>query len=119
VETFVGRLTVARPYLYFEGCRQGFYPLDQALCLSAHAKRYDIQQAASALAIEMPYREAAAWMGQWTEGQISDEVLHGMVQQVGVPLTLLDICPTPGPGASRDRPGGGGEEVAADYGDRH
>lgn len=95
VETLVGSLTLERPYFYCAGCRQGFYPLDQALGLSAHVKQYDIQQAASALAVEMPYREAAAWMSQWTEGQISDEVLHGMVQQVGVPLTLLDVCPTP------------------------
>ena len=95
VETLVGSLTLERPYFYCEGCRQGFYPLDQALGLSTHAKQYDIQQAASALAVEMPYREAAAWMSQWTEGQISDEVLHGMVQQVGVPLTLLEVCPTP------------------------
>ena len=95
VETLVGPLTLERPYFYCEGCRQGFYPLDLALGLSAHTKQYDIQQAASALAVEMPYREAATWMSQWTDGQISDEVLHGMVQQVGVPLTLLDVCPSP------------------------
>lgn len=95
VETLVGPLTLERPYFYCEGCRQGFYPLDQALGLSTHRKQYDIQQAASALAVEMPFREAAAWMRQWTDGPISDEVLHGMVQQVGVPLTLLEVCPTP------------------------
>lgn len=95
VETLVGPLTLERPYFYCEGCRQGFYPLDQALGLSAHRKQYDIQQAASALAVEMPYREAAAWLSQWTDASISDEALHGMVQQVGGSLGLLDMCPTP------------------------
>ena len=95
VETLVGELTLERPYFYCESCRHGFYPLDQALGLSAHAKQYDLQQAASALAVEMPFGEAANWMSQWTDGPISDEVLHGMVQQVGRPLTLLEVCPTP------------------------
>lgn len=95
VETLVGPLTLERPYFYCEDCRQGFYPLDQALGLSDHRKQYDIQQAASALAVEMPYREAAAWLSQWTDAAISDEVLHGMVQHVGAPLGLLDVCPTP------------------------
>ncbi len=95
VETLVGPLTLERPYFYCEGCRQGFYPLDQALGLSAHRKQYDIQQAASALAVEMPYQEAATWLSQWTDASISDEVMHGMVQQVGAPLGLLEVCPTP------------------------
>ncbi len=94
VATLVGPIKLVRPYFYCAPCQQGFYPLDAALGLSSHTKQYDVQQAATELAVEMPYEEAAAWLGKWTDAPISDEVLHGMVQEVGAPLGVLEVCPT-------------------------
>ena len=31
VETLVGEMTLERPYFYCDGCKRGFYPLDEAL----------------------------------------------------------------------------------------
>jgi len=94
VATMVGPVTVERPYFYCTICRQGFYPLDEALGLSDHVKQTDIQEAACELALDMPYEQATRYLDKWTDASISDCVLHDLVGEIGQDVTVLDVCPT-------------------------
>lgn len=94
VETLVGSVTLERPYFHCPACQKGFYPLDEALGLSAHTKQYDVQEAATELALEMPYERAMQVLSKWTDATVSDCVLHEFVQDFGTSLGLLDVCPT-------------------------
>lgn len=94
VETLIGCVTLQRPYFYCVACARGFYPLDEALGLSPDTKQYDVQQAATELALEMPYEEAARLLGRWTDATMSDGSLHGVVNAVGADLGVLEVCPT-------------------------
>ena len=94
VATMVGSVTVDRPYFYCTPCRHGFYPLDEALGLSDHVKQTDIQEAASELALDMPYEQASQYLEKWTDASISDSVLHDLVGEIGQDVTVLDVCPT-------------------------
>ena len=94
VETLIGCVTLQRPYFYCVACARGFYPLDEALSLSPDTKQYDVQQAATELALEMPYEEAARLLGRWTDATMSDGSLHGVVNAVGADLEVLEVCPT-------------------------
>ena len=94
VDTLVGSISLERPYFYCPACRKGFYPLDQALGLSEHQKQYDVQEAAIDLALEMPYERAAALLDKWTDASASDYFIHGVLNQVGANIDILDVCPT-------------------------
>jgi hypothetical protein len=58
VETLVGPVELARPYCYCRACRDGVYPLDEALDLVAGRKQRDGQKVAAKLVTEVPYDEA-------------------------------------------------------------
>src|SRR2546425_8898737 len=55
VETMVGPVQLERPYFYCRVCREGTYPLDEVLGVSAGRMQRDVQQAAVDLATEVPY----------------------------------------------------------------
>ena len=59
LETMIGEITIHRPYFYCSVCHHGFYPLDDALNLSYRRKQYDVQEAATDLAKEVPYEKAS------------------------------------------------------------
>lgn len=94
VETLVGPITLGRPYFYCSCCAQGFYPLDEALGLSGQCKQYDVQQAATELAVEMPYTEAARLLSKWTDAQLSDGSMHTITNAVGSELGVLAVAPS-------------------------
>lgn len=52
VETMVGVVELERPYFYCGVCRQGHYPQDDVLGLSAGRIQLDVQQAAAQLVTE-------------------------------------------------------------------
>jgi hypothetical protein len=93
VETLVGPVTLERPYFYCAACRQGFFPLDEALGLSGGSKQWDVQQAAVKLALEMPHQRASTLLGELTDASMSDCVLHEVVQQMGT-VEVLQVCPS-------------------------
>ena len=67
VETLLGPVTLERPYFYCVGCHHGFYPLDEALGLSAQRTQWDVQQAGVKLGLEMPHRRAAELLDELTD----------------------------------------------------
>ncbi|MEW6749663.1 MAG: ISKra4 family transposase [Candidatus Latescibacterota bacterium] len=94
VPTLVGPVSLARPYFYCTACHHGFFPLDEALHLSPHAKQIDLQEAACELALDMPFERAAAWLSRYTEARLSDCTVQEVVQEVGQGLGVLQVCPT-------------------------
>jgi len=94
VETLVGEMILERPYFYCEGCKRGFYPLDQALELSEHRKQWDIQEAGARLAAEVPFEEAQELFSQLTGLSLSDHTTHQVVGEVGQNLGVLEVSPT-------------------------
>lgn len=93
VETMVGAVTLERPYFYCGRCGHGFYPLDEALGLSKHAKQWDVQQSGVKLALEMPHERASMLLDELTDASMSDAVLHEVVQHMGR-LDVLEVCPS-------------------------
>ena len=94
VETLVGEVTLERPYFYCLGCKQGFYPLDEALELSERRKQWDIQEAGVRLAAEVPFETAQELFSELTGLSLSAHTTHQVVEEVGQGLGVLDVSPT-------------------------
>jgi len=94
VETMVGAVELARPYCYCQVCREGTYPLDAALRLSAGRIQLDVQQAAADLATELPYDTASTVFGHLSGLTVSSERMHTLTNQAAEGLSVLDVAPT-------------------------
>jgi hypothetical protein len=94
VETLVGEVTLERPYFYCLECKQGFYPLDEALELSERRKQWDIQEAGARLAAEVPFETAQELFSHLTGLSLSDHTAHEVVGEVGRGLGVLEVSPT-------------------------
>jgi hypothetical protein len=75
-------------------CRHGFYPLDDALNLSSRKKQYDVQEAATDLAKEVPYEKASRLFRKLSGVSMSDHVMHEVSNAAGDDLSVLDVSPT-------------------------
>ena len=94
VGTLVGDLDLQRPYFYCRPCRQGCYPLDQALELSAGRFQLDVRQAAADLATELPYERATTLLGGLSGITMSSERLHTLTNEVAEGLGVLEVAPS-------------------------
>jgi Uncharacterised protein family (UPF0236) len=94
VETMVGAVELARPYFYCQVCREGTYPLDDALHLRAGRIQLDVQQAVADVVTELPYETAATLFGHLSGIAVSSERMHTLTSQVAEGLTVLDVAPS-------------------------
>jgi len=94
LETMIGEITIYRPYFYCSVCHHGFYPLDEALSLSSRRKQYDVQEAATDLAKEVPYEKASRLFTKLSGIGMSDHVMHEVANTAGDDLSVLDVSPT-------------------------
>ena len=94
VETLVGEVSLERPYFYCLECKQGFYPLDEALELSERRKQWDIQEAGARLAAEVPFETAQELFSELTGLSLSAHTTHEVVEELGQGLGVLDVSPT-------------------------
>ncbi|MFC1719100.1 UPF0236 family transposase-like protein [Candidatus Poribacteria bacterium] len=94
LETMIGEITIHRPYFYCCVCGHGFYPLDEALGLSSRKKQYDMQEAATELAKEVPYEKASRLFTKLSGVSMSDHVMHEVANSAGDELSVLDVSPT-------------------------
>ncbi len=94
VETLVGEVALERPYFYCLKCKQGFYPLDEALELAERRKQWDIQEAGARLAAEVPFETAQELFSQLTGLSLSDHTTHEVVSELGQSLGVLEVSPT-------------------------
>ena len=94
IETHVGRFSLLRPYFYCVDCRLGFYPLDEALGLSASPKQYDVDDLGAWLASELPYEMAEETYRRCTGGTLSAHRIHECTNEIAANLGVLDVCPT-------------------------
>ncbi len=94
VETVVGAVEVSRPYFYCVPCRQGFAPLDSALGLAPSRKQFDLQQAATKLAAEVPYETAQELFRELTGMTLSSAGMHELSNGVADGIGVLEVAPT-------------------------
>jgi len=94
VETMVGAVSLSRPYFYCVRCKEGFYPLDEALQLAERRKQWDVQKAGARLAVEVPYATASELFRDLTGLSLSDHILHEVVGEIGQGLTVREVSPT-------------------------
>jgi len=76
VETMVGSVRLERLYFYCRVCKEGTYPLDEALGLSPGRTQLDVQKAAAKLVIETAYDEAQALFHDLTGIHLGSERMH-------------------------------------------
>jgi len=96
IVTLSARFDLERPYFYCVPCSHGFYPLDEALELSASAKQHDVQELVTWLAAELPFEVAEDAMNRSTGIEMSDPAIHETVKKVSSGLDVLDVCPSKG-----------------------
>ena len=94
VETMVGTIKRARPYFYCLICREGTYPLDEALDVRAGRRQRDVQQAAVALATELPYEPASALLSRRSGMTVSSERRHTITHQVAADRRVVEGAPS-------------------------
>jgi len=94
VETMIGAIELARPYFYCRYCHRGRYPLDEVLGLQEGRLQLDVQQAAVALAIEVPFDTAATQFERLSGMSVSSERLHTYTNRVAEGLSMLDVAPS-------------------------
>ena len=94
VETMVGTIELERPYFYCLGCREGTYPLDEVLDVSAGRIQRDVHQAAVDLATEVPYETASTLLSRLSGITVSSERMHTITHQVAEGLSVLEVAPS-------------------------
>lgn len=94
IETHLGKFPLLRPYFYCVDCQQGFYPLDEALGLSASPKQYDVDDLGAWLASELPYEMAEETYRRCTGATLSAHRMHECANEIAQDLGILDVCPT-------------------------
>lgn len=94
VETMVGSIQLERPYFYCRVCKEGVYPLDEALGLTPGRTQLDVQKAAAKLVIETAYDEAQALFHDLTGVSLSSERMHTLTNRTAEGLSVLDIVPS-------------------------
>ena len=88
VGTMVGSVRLERPYFYCRVCREGTYPLDQALELTPGRNQLDVQKAAAKVVTDMPYDEAHRQFYDLTGVSLSAERMHTFTNRVAEGLTV-------------------------------
>ena len=91
VETLVGSIRLERPYFYCRVCKEGVYPLDEALGLTPGRNPLDVQKAAAKLVIETSYDEAQALFHDLTGVHLGSERLHTLTNQAAEGLSVLEV----------------------------
>lgn len=94
IDTKVGSFELSRPYFYCRDCQVGYYPLDEALCLSDSRIQYDIQEVEADLASEMPYEVAQEVYRRITGDSLSVHHIHDTTNAIGEQIDLLAACPS-------------------------
>ena len=82
IETHLGKFPLLRPYFYCVDCQKGFYPLDEALGLSASPKQYDVDDLGAWLASELPYEMAEEDYRRCTGATLSAHRMHECANEI-------------------------------------
>ena len=90
----VGAVELERPYFYCQVCHTGISPLDEALDVSTGRLQRDVQQAAVALATEVPYETASTLFSRLSGLSVSSARLHTVTNQVAQGLSVLEVVPS-------------------------
>jgi hypothetical protein len=90
----VGSVRLERPYFYCRVCKEGVYPLDEALGLTPGRTQLDVQKAAAKLVIETSYDEAQVLFHDLTGVHLGSERMHTLTNRAAQSLGVLDVAPS-------------------------
>ena len=90
----VGSVRLERPYFYCRVCKEGVYPLDEALGLTPGRTQLDVQKAAAKLVIETTYDEAQTLFHDLTGVHLGSERMHTLTNRAAEGLGVLDMAPS-------------------------
>lgn len=93
LDTKLGGIDLYRPYFYCKHCKEGYYPLDEALGLAAGKKQYDVQEMEAYLASQLPYEEACDSYKKCTGNHTSTQHMFETTNRVAEDIDVLDVCP--------------------------
>ena len=94
IETLLGASRISRPYFYCRDCREGFFPVDEALELSKRKKQPDLQSLALEFLAEMPFERASELFQKATGISFSDHRMHDLFACFAEEATIEDIVPS-------------------------
>lgn len=94
VHTLQGSITLQRPYFYCRSCKEGFYPMDEALELADEAYQYDMQEKMLRLGIESPYAISAELFKELTGLSVSDHCHHDTLNRIGAVAPIEEVIPS-------------------------
>jgi len=94
LSTLHGRAAIERPYFYCPRCKLGFHPADDALGLAREEHQWDVQQALTRLAADLPYETAAEHFERLTAVAAGAHFEHDVLNAVGESATLESVVPT-------------------------
>ena len=94
IQTLAGKFELLRPYFYCIDCQIGYYPLDEALCLSKSSKQYDVQDIEAWLSSETTYEVASETYERITGDKLSEQHMYETTNAIGEGLDILDVCPS-------------------------
>jgi hypothetical protein len=94
IESLGGSLDLYRPYFYCKNCRQGLYPLDEALGLASSTKQHDIQDLEAWLSSELPFETASEAFSRCTGETLSADHMFEIANRIASHFDILDFCPT-------------------------
>jgi hypothetical protein len=94
LHTLQGSITLQRPYFYCRDCKQGVYPLDEALELADEAYQYDMQEKMLRMGMESPYAISAELFKELTGISPSNHCLHDTLNRIGAVAPIEEVIPT-------------------------
>jgi hypothetical protein len=94
LHTLQGSITLPRPYFYCRDCKQGVYPLDEALELADEAYQYDMQEKMLRMGMESPYAISAELFKELTGISPSNHCLHDTLNRIGAVAPIEEVIPT-------------------------
>lgn len=94
LSTLHGRATIERPYFYCPRCQLGFHPADEALGVAREEHQWDVQQALTRLAADLPYETAAEHFERLTAVSAGAHFEHDILNAVGESATLEEVVPS-------------------------
>jgi hypothetical protein len=94
LSTLQGRAELCRPYFYCTSCELGFHPADQAMGMAREEHQWDVQQALTRLAADLPYETGSEHFERLTTVKVSDHFGHDTLNAVGEAATFDNVIPS-------------------------
>ncbi len=95
VETTIGSMSFACPYLLCPKCKSHHAPCEDILNLRSGKYQYDVQKVAALLSSKDTYEESADMLNEIYRFGISPDTVHNLAGEIASRVEMVEIIPTP------------------------